>query len=260
MHTGVSGFYPTGNLYRDAAHSATYYCSAQNTQLIVHGCLGPLGRRADPLAVDVEHIRHGDQQRREPGGDAHAGPDADVVIQGADDEGEGAGEARAQEGIRRDGGGRVRLERVDQVVEGGLEDGEEARAEHDEPDARDDPVDVLAGGPARHELAGAEQDGADHHGRQALLGHSAVSRRVVGLVVEGLVEHVGGGAEQGAEEDAEERQGGDEIAPAADLAKDEGDAAELHVEDAVAEARVERDEEADGGAEQLDGPDEELLG
>lgn len=40
--------------------------------------------------------------------------------------------------------------------------------------------------------------------------------------------------------------------------EDDGDGAKLHVQDAVAEAGVEGDEEADGGEQELDGADEEL--
>lgn len=42
--------------------------------------------------------------------------------------------------------------------------------------------------------------------------------------------------------------------------EDDGDSAKLHVQDAVAEASVEGDEEADGGEQELDGADEELAG
>lgn len=44
------------------------------------------------------------------------------------------------------------------------------------------------------------------------------------------------------------------------LAEDDGDGAQLHVQDAVAEAGVQRYQEADGCAEELDGSDDELFG
>ena len=112
--------------------------------------------------------------------------------------------------------------------------------------------------PSKHELACGEEDGAEHHGRETGLGDGAVVRRVVGAVVEELVIGVDYAAEDGAEEDGEEGESGGHGGPVSQLAEDDGDAAELHVQDAVAEGRVERDEEADGCKEELNGADEEF--
>lgn len=82
---------------------------------------------------------------------------------------------------------------------------------------------------------------------------------MVGLVVEGLVVDVRSGAEDCADQGAEERQGCDEGAPAADFVEDDRDAAQLHVQYAVAETRVQRYQEADGRHQQLHRPDQELF-
>ncbi|KAG8413361.1 hypothetical protein J3458_012930 [Metarhizium acridum] len=218
----------------------------------------PLGLGPHAPAILVKDKGHGDQQRGKPAGDAGPRPYAEIVVQRPYDQRKGAGKARAQKGIRRNGRGGVRLEGVDEVVEGGLEDGEEAGPEHDEAEARDDPVDGRAGGPSEQELAGAEEHGAQHHGRQPLLGDGAVAGGVVGAVVQGLVVDVEGAAEHGADQDAQEGQRRDQRPPPAQLAEDDGDGAQLHVQDAVAEAGVQRHEEADGRAEELHRPQQEL--
>lgn len=70
------------------------------------------------------------------------------MIQGGNDERESACEARPQEGIGRHGGSGVLRKSVDEVVEGGLEDCEEARSQEYEAYARYDPVVVRGRGPA----------------------------------------------------------------------------------------------------------------
>ena len=81
---------------------------------------------------------------------------------------------------------------------------------------------------------------------------------VVG-VVRGLVVDVDGAADDDADEDGQEGQRRHKGPPAAQLAKDDGDGAQLHVQDAVAEAGVQRHQEADGRAEQLHRPQQELV-
>ena len=83
----------------------------------------------------------------------------------SDEKRKGARKRRSQESVGGHGAGRVALEGVDQVVESGLEDGEEAEADEDGADARGDPVDGGAGGPGEDEETGAEGEGAAHHGR-----------------------------------------------------------------------------------------------
>jgi hypothetical protein len=83
---------------------------------------------------------------------------------------------------------------------------------------------------------------------------------MVDFVVEKLIVCVYSAANGSAEEDCEERKGRGDGGPVSVLCKDDRDAAELHVEDTIAETGVERDEEADWCAEELDWPEEELLG
>lgn len=81
---------------------------------------------------------------------------------------------------------------------------------------------------------------------------------MVDFVVEELVVGVYAAADGGADEDTQEGQRGGYSGPAAEFSEDDGDPAELHVQDAVAEAGVQRDEEADWGGEELDRADEEF--
>lgn len=81
---------------------------------------------------------------------------------------------------------------------------------------------------------------------------------MVGLVVDDLVVGVYRAAEDGTDEDGEEGQRRGHSEPAAQVAEDDGDAAELHVQDSVAEAGVERDEEADWREQELHGSDEKF--
>jgi hypothetical protein len=82
---------------------------------------------------------------------------------------------------------------------------------------------------------------------------------MVDFVVEKLIVCVYSAANGGAEEDCKKRKGRRDGGPVSVLIKDDGDAAELHVENTIAETGVERDEEADWGAEELNWPEEELL-
>ncbi len=59
------------------------------------------------------------------------------------------------------------LEGGDEVVEGGLEDGEEAEAHEVEADEGREPEDMAGGAPAKHEEAAGEEDRAEHHRGEA---------------------------------------------------------------------------------------------
>lgn len=94
-----------------------------------------------------------------------------------------AREQRTQERVCGDGAGGVPLEGVDEVVERGLEDGEEAEAHAGEADAGRKPEDVRGRCPAEYEEAGSEEDGAEHHGGEAGFGDGFV---VVALELAGV--------------------------------------------------------------------------
>jgi hypothetical protein len=82
---------------------------------------------------------------------------------------------------------------------------------------------------------------------------------MVDFVVKKLIICVYSAANGSAEEDCKKRKGRGDGGPVPVLSKDDGDAAELHVEDTIAETSVERDEEADWRAEELNWSEEELL-
>lgn len=180
------------------------------------------------------------------------------MIHRRDDERESGGKAAPQKRVRSYGARGVHLEGIYEVVESGLEDRVEAAPGQVEPENGDDPVDGRIGRPAGDELAGREEHGPEHHGREPPLGDGAVARGVVALVVVELVAHVDEAAGEGADAEREEGQLARHQRPAPDLAEDDGHRPQLHVEDAVAEACVQRDERADGRAEQLDRADQEL--
>lgn len=105
-----------------------------------------------------------------------------------------------QERVGRDRAGGRLLERVNQVVQRGLENGEEAQAHAGRAELWADPVDFARGRPAEDEQTGREEDGSRHHRREAGLGDGAVVVRLVALDIEALVGDVGDGAEEDADE------------------------------------------------------------
>ena len=174
-----------------------------------------------------------------------------------------AGEHTPQESISRDSTGGYFLERVDEVVQGCLEDGEEAETHEDGADVGCDPRDVLGalGGevvvacPGEAEEAACKDDGAEHHRWETGFGDGEVVVCFEAGDVEALVEEVDDGAEEDADEEGEEGEGTHDLVPAADFLEDNGEGGEAEVEDAVDEGGVEGDEEADGGCEELEGTD-----
>lgn len=121
-------------------------------------------------------------------------------------------------------------------------------------------MNILRRSPTEHELPTREDDRANHHRRQTALRNGAIASGAVRLVVQKLVIHVRAAADHGTEEDAQERQSSNQLLPPADLAKDDGDGAQLHVQDAVAKAGVQGDEKADGRTEELHRAEQELVG
>lgn len=224
----------------------------------MHACFTPLISSPDPSPVDVKYEGHGNQQAREACEDARTRPYSDVVVHGRHDQRERGSEAAPQEGVRRHGARGVYLEGVDEVVQRGLEDGIEAAPGEVEADDGHDPGDARVRGPARDELAAGEQDRPQHHGREALLGHGVVPRRVVRLVVVELVRDVDACTRDGAQAEGQEGQLARHERPPPHLVEDDRDRPELHVQYAVAERGVQRHQEADGRAQQLHGPDQEL--
>lgn len=91
--------------------------------------------------------RHGHEEDGDDAEDGVAPVDADVVVHGPDEEGEGAGEHGAQEHVGGDGAGAVAREGVDEVVERRLEDGREADAREEDADDRGPRVHFRVRGP-----------------------------------------------------------------------------------------------------------------
>jgi len=178
------------------------------------------------------------------------------VEHGVHEQREAPREDAPQEGVRRDRAGRHLLEGIDEVVERGLEDGEEAEAHAGRADLGADPVHVPRRRPAEDEHTRGEDDGAQHHGREARLGHGAVVVGLVALDVEALVGDVGDGAEEGADEQRQEGQRADDQVPAALFLELDGEGGQVEVQDAVDEGRIQSDEEADRRRQELEGTDE----
>lgn len=129
-----------------------------------------------------------------------------------------------QESVCGDGaGGVAALKSVDEVVECGLEDGEEADADEGRADARGDPVHAPTGRPREQEQARGEEDGADHHGWQAGLWHGDVAVESESLRVVALVAEVDGCADDHAREEGEEGECADDLVPASLLLEFDGE-------------------------------------
>ncbi len=105
--------------------------------------------------------------------------------------------AGTQKGIRSHGTSSVLRKRVDEVVERSLENVDEALADHEETDDRDDPVDVGRGCPAHEEEARCEDDGAEHHGWKSSFRYGMVACCMVDFVVVALaIDGVDGAADK----------------------------------------------------------------
>nr|POE94622.1 hypothetical protein CFP56_16859 [Quercus suber] len=226
---------------------------------ICHAFPRPDASCPQPLPVDPEQIWNRDQHDRTEREDAQPPADAEVAQHGRDKERKGAGEGAAQEGVGGNGAGGVALKGVDEVVERGLEDGEEAEAHEGDGDAGHEPEDRRRARPREHEEARDEDDAAEHHGRQARLGHRPAAVGLPARDVEALVQQVAGGAERDAEQHGEEGQRAHQPVPAALRLEDERDRAQARVQDAVDEGGVQRDEEADRRGEELERAHEVLL-
>lgn len=219
----------------------------------------PLPSRADPLPKDIEQIRDRNQRDGHEPKHTRRPVHAHLTEHDVREERETAGEETAEEGVGRDRARRDLLERVDEVVQRRLEDGEEAEAHEHGADEGPDPVDLRVPRPAEDEEAGGEQDRADHHGGQAGFGDGEVVVGAEALDVEFLVEEVDAGGEEDADEVGEEGQGADDLVPAAHFLEFDGEGGQTEVDDAVDEGGVERDEEADRRGEERERPDEVLV-
>ena len=181
------------------------------------------------------------------------------MVHGGGDEGKGGGEAAPEKGVGGDGTGGAVGKRVDEVVEGALEDDEEAESDAGQADAGRDPGETFLSGPADDEDAGGEEDGPDHHGRQTRLGHCTIAGGVVFQNVIFLVQDVDGCADEDPRQDGEEWQGPDDVVPAALLFENDRDGSQEHVHDSIDEGGVQGDAETDGRAENLDRSDQKLV-
>jgi len=128
--------------------------------LIPHTPPTPLPPPPNPLTIHIKHIRHRNHQRRKTPRDTAPIIDANTLIQGSHDERQRGGEYAAHKGVCADGGGGVLRKGVDEVVQRGLEDHEEAGAHHEDAEAGEDPVVVWGGGEACEKLAGGEEGAA----------------------------------------------------------------------------------------------------
>jgi len=92
-----------------------------------------------------------------------------------------------QERISSNSTRRKLLKSIDEVVEGCLENGEEAKTHADKTDAGCDPEYGAGGRPPEDEEAGCEENGPNHHGWEAGFGDGAVVVCVEFLDVEFVI-------------------------------------------------------------------------
>lgn len=100
-------------------------------------------------------------------------------------------------------------------------------------------MDTRISSPSEDELTGTEQNRSQHHGGQPLLRNSPISCSVIILIVNRLIVNIESASDDCSEKDGKEGQSGHERFPASKFTKDDGDRAELHIQDAVAETGVE---------------------
>lgn len=162
--------------------------------------LRPLPTSPNALSKDIKQERDRNQRDSHETQNATGPPDANTMEHDMGEHRERAGEHTAHEGIRRDGARGDLLEGIDEVVQGSLEDGEEAEAHKDGAEDGADPVDAgVIARPSEEEEATGEDDGAEHHGRQTGFGDGKVVVCLEAFDVEVLVAEVDDGAEEDAD-------------------------------------------------------------
>lgn len=170
--------------------------------------------------------------------------------------------AGTPEGTNKGLGGKRRgslvLVRVDEVVVGRVVEEDETKANGEAGEAGADPDQVRVRGPGEDEEADGDEPARDHHGDQTNLGGGLA---VVFLDLREVVLVNQGGAKGRADDaDSERDEHEARLAVRVALASLEDDRVsdEEHVQQAVKDRHVERDEQHDELAEQeLEGPDQE---
>lgn len=133
---------------------------SKNATYLVNTALTPPAHPPKSLPVNVKQKGHRNQQRRKATSNTRTWTRANIVVQRAYGQREPTRKTRTQECIRRDSRRSILRERVHEVIQRTLEDGEESGREQHKADTRHDPVDGRIRGPADHELSAGEQEAA----------------------------------------------------------------------------------------------------
>ena len=181
------------------------------------------------------------------------------MIHGVDKQRKDRREKTPQESRRRHRARRIPLKGVDQIIQRGLEDGEEAEPQHPGPDTRRHPRVCFGRRPPEDEEPRREEHGSDHHGREPRFGDGPIAIGCVPAIVVSIIGDVDTAPKDNTRQDGQERQGPHERVPAATFLEGNGEGGQGGVEESVAEGGVDGDGEADGGGEHLEGTDAEFV-
>lgn len=122
------------------------------------------------LPIEIQHKGNRNKRDTQKSKRATSPRHPKILIHGTRKEGETSTEARTHEIITgKDRRGVIRI-RVAQVVQDGVEEQERADGEEGRADYRHDPMHGRPRCPAEPEQADGDAEGADHGGREALLG------------------------------------------------------------------------------------------
>lgn len=224
---------------RKMPKSSSFLLRQKKEELILHRRKPTLLPQRQPILHEQEGNRqHQDSDSPE---DTHRRPDTKVVEHRPRHKRKPTTQQTPQEGVRGRRAGGVELVRVDEEIDALLEDHVEAHADERGGDDGTDPVDGRISRPAEEEQSDGEGEGADNHGRESRLGDLPATGGLGDARVARLVGEVDGDAQQHADEEGDEGEGGVEEGPVALFVEDDGEDLERRIEEGEDEGGVEAD-------------------
>lgn len=142
----------------------------RSSRIVYSGRERVLAPLPDPRAEVVESEGNGAARQGEEGEKAGGPLVAEAVVHVGREEDAGGAPEGTDEGLGGEGGGRLVLVAVDEVVVGRVVEEDEAEADGEASEAGADPDEARVRGPGEDEQADRDAPARDHHGNKAHLG------------------------------------------------------------------------------------------
>lgn len=211
----------------------------------------------NPLAIHIQHKRHGNKRHRQKPQQTARPPDPQTRIHGIRKQRKPGPKRGAHQIVARVHRSDILWVRVAKVRQHGYEEQERADAEKSAAGDGHEPMHGRARRPPEPEQADGDAEGADEGWGEAVLGFEVAGGAEEGFHVLVDVPEEGRHDGEGADEDAEEGEPGGARGEVVDGDEDEGERFEPEVEESVDEGDVEVEEEDDGfGEGEGEGADE----